>query len=156
MLETVLGVDPGGKGGETGIVLIEFGADSPARLVDSWAVKDDVDGFVDWWARQVGTWDWIVLEHFVNRNVRGADLTPCFVEGAVRGLARQDWGGNVILSPAGGKNTAVPDAAMKRIGLYIPGGHHRDRNEAARHVLWWLKRKRHIPTIQAMFPEEGK
>lgn len=145
----ILGVDPGGDGGHTGVVLIGVPEDGPAFLSDSWAVSDDVTGFVDWYQTN-GCFlmiDTVVCEHFVNRNIAGADLTPCFVEGAVRALFRDT---ETVLSPASGKNSAVSDDVLKRLGMYaFPGDHHHDRREAARHAIRYLKKQRHVPTLRA-------
>lgn len=138
-----LGIDPGGVGGHTGVVLL----DDSLTLKDSWAVPGELEGFLEWYDRTgvhlyTGT---VICEHFVNRNIKGADLTPCFIEGAVRALWR-----NAVLQPASGKNTAVPDDVLRRLGLYdFPGDHHHDRREAARHVVWYLKARYHKPTLEA-------
>src|SRR5690606_2961097 len=41
--KTVLGIDPGGKGGDTGVVFISYSDTQPATLVDSVAVHDGFD-----------------------------------------------------------------------------------------------------------------
>lgn len=152
----LLSFDPGGSAtGHSGVVLLDVPEDAPATLVDSWAVPNGVEGmcvFLE--AFDDSPADLIVCEHFVNYNVRGADLTPCFVEGVIRGWAHT-WGCNVILSPASGKDTAVPDAAMTRAGFSkknFKGDHHADRYQALKHALRYLKRTGHMPTLEAMFP----
>lgn len=142
---TVLGIDPGGVGGHTGIVLLDS---DTLTLADSWAVSGELDGFLEWYdtTGQHLQPDAVICEHFINRNIKGADLTPCFIEGAVRALWR-----DVVLQPASGKNSAIPDEALKRFGLYaFPGDHHHDRREAVRHVLWYLKSRYHRPTLTAV------
>lgn len=153
-MTTLLSIDPGGAGtGHTGIVRLWYTPTEAPLLLESWAVPDGLDGWLAWHDEYRLEDHWIdlevVCEHFVNRNVPGADLTPCFIEGSVRTVYR-----DVILQPAAGKNTAVPDTVLKRLGLYsFPGDHHHDRREAARHALWYLKKQKHIPTLKAMYPE---
>jgi len=152
----LLSFDPGGaKTGTSGVVLLDVPDDAPATLVASWAVPNDVEGMCVFLESFDGSEaDLLVCEHFTNRNVRGVDLTPCFVEGVIRGWA-YTWGRGVVLSPAGGKNTAVPDDAMERAGFLkndFRGDHHADRWEALRHALWYLKRTDHRPTLEKMFP----
>lgn len=153
----MLVIDPGGAGkGETGIVYLWLGMDGelPPEVLNSWAVPDGLEGFREWATSPAGhfplnTVDFVVCETFVNRNIPGADLTPVLIEGAVRYL-RPD----TILQPAAGKNTAVPDEVLKRLGLYDlgTGDHHQDRREAARHAVWFLKKNKHLPTLKKGWP----
>lgn len=146
----VLSIDPGGKGGDTGIVLLGYTPETRPVLVDSWAVKDELRGFRDWYDWFIGEAygpeyaHTVIVERFVHFKAVQIETTPILIEGAVRFI----WP-NAVLSPASGKNTAVPDEAMKRLGLYIAGDHHRDRNEACRHALRWLKNQKHVPTLKA-------
>lgn len=149
---TLLGIDPGGTGkGHTGVVLLGYSDTEPAHLVESWAVGGGLEGFLHW-ARETGLLQrqpLVICETFVNRNIPGVDLTPVLVEGAVRTLCN-----DVILQPASGKNTAVPDDVLKRLGLYDigTGDHHADRREAARHVVRYLKNVQHMPTLMHGWP----
>lgn len=160
---TVLGIDPGGAGrGHTGIVWLQYTEDRAATLLDSWAVPDGLEGFVAWAEDHNGgagltadnyldpTDPIVVCETFVNRNIPGVDLTPVLVEGAVRALFR-----DVVLQPASGKNMAVPDDVLARLGLLDIGkdDHHRDRREAARHAIRFLKNHRHLPTLLVGWPK---
>lgn len=77
------------------------------------------------------------------------------MEGCFLGLLEHLWGGTVILQQAAGKNSAVPDAALERLGFtkdLFPGDHHQDRWEALRHGVRFLKNDSHIPTIEVAFP----
>ena len=143
--EHILSIDPGGKGGDTGIVLLGYTAETPPALLDSWAVPNGLTGFREWYVKTLRQGaDTIIVEQFVHFKAVQIETTPILIEGAVRFI----WP-NAVLSPASGKNTAVPDEVMKRLGLYIAGDHHRDRNEACRHALRWLKNQKHIPTLRA-------
>ena len=140
----ILGIDPGGKGGDTGIVLIGVSDTAPATLLDSWAVTGGLGGFREWYRRECPAVDNVVVEQFVHFKDIHIETTPILIEGAVRFI----WP-RAILSPASGKDQAVPDRVLKQLGLYQPGDHHRDRTEAARHVVRWLKNLPHLPTLRA-------
>ena len=145
--QRLLSIDPGGKGGDTGIVLLRYTDSETPTLITSWAIGGGLGGFHDWYVNAwygVGFADTVVVEQFVHFKAVQIETTPILIEGAVRFI----WP-NAVLSPASGKNTAVPDEVMKRLGLYIAGDHHRDRNEACRHALRWLKNQKHIPTLRA-------
>ena len=151
---SLLVIDPGGSGkGETGVVYLGLGVDGelPPEVLESWAVPGGLEGFREWadhYYVLVGA-KTVVCETFVNRNIPGADLTPVLIEGAIRYI-RPD----TILQPAAGKNTAVPDEVLKRLGLYDigTGDHHQDRREAARHAIWFLKKNKHLPTLKKGWP----
>jgi hypothetical protein len=133
--------------------------DSPVTAVDSWAIPGGFDGFAQA-VQPVGPHSaiyyhltesptFVVCEKFVNRNIPGADISPLLIEGVIRYLVPPAF---LTLQPASGKNTAVSDDVLARLGLYFVGDHHRDRTEAARHLVWNLKTKRHLPTLRAGWP----
>lgn len=156
----LLAIDPGAKGGHTGIVLLSVPEDRSAELAESWAIPGGVGPMLDWLDRGcirdiLADTDVVVIEHFVNRNIKGADIGPAYVEGAIQGYAAALLSAEIVLQGASGKNTAVPDHAMERAGFSkkdFQGDHHGDRFEALRHALWYLKRTDHRPTLLAMFP----
>lgn len=153
-MTSILGIDPGGTGGHTGAVLLHYLYNDPPSLIDSWAIPGDMDSFREWWDCDVLGYgfDIVVCEKFVNRNIAGADLTPLLFEGAVRFLVP-----DVVLQPASGKNTAVPDTSMNNLGFSkkeFAGDHHADRWEATRHVLWYLKKNLHRPTLEKGWPRD--
>lgn len=156
-MRTILSIDPSGDPrGHTGISLIGYDEINHAHALAGWAVQGGVDGFRDWYAYlpseldpASSRWvepkfDTVIVEQFIDRQIRGADRSALLVEGVVRYL----WP-NVVLSPASGKNTAVPDATLKRLGLYDDKSHHHDVREANRHAVRWLKNQGHKPTLLA-------
>jgi hypothetical protein len=151
----IIAIDPGGT--TTGIVWLRAD-EEPARLMGSWALRGSLKHFRDWW---YGTGLFVedefvvVLEEFVNRGVPGVDLSPLHLQGGIEMLLIDVPGMDWELQPASGKNTAVTDDAMKRAGFdkkMFQGDHHQDRWEALRHGLWYLKRHKHLPTLNAMYP----
>lgn len=153
MSEHILAIDPGGKGGHTGIVWLKYDKHTPPVMLDSYAIPDDVEGFIEWCLDAFPFINplTVVCEKFVPRMVPGADYTPLIIEGALQTFARlHDF--TVHWQPASGKNTAVPDRVLKNLGLLDPSwtkDHHHDRKEATRHAVWWLLKKKHLPTLRA-------
>jgi len=158
-MTTILSIDPSGDPrGDTGIVFIEYTDATPAHALGGWAVQGGIEGFRDWVETHIDddefVWpgtpsayepiDTVIVEQFIDRQIGGADRSALLVEGIVRYL----WP-DVVLSPASGKNTAVPDATLKRLGLYDDDSHHHDVREASRHAVRWLKNQGHIPTLMA-------
>lgn len=160
-MKTILSIDPSGSSaGHSGVALVGYGDDTPATLLASWAVQGGLEPFRKWHRGQFPQWvhrpsmqyvpgadetwvDTVIVEHFVNRNVPGADISPVGIEYVVRWL----WP-DAVLSPASGKNTAVPDQALKNLGMYEDKSHHHDIREASRHAIWWLKKQGHVPTLR--------
>lgn len=149
----LLSIDPGSSKAatsHTGIVLLEVPNSAQPTLVASWAVPSGLMGFREWYFAEQPQPDLVVCEEFVNRNIRGADISPLLIEGAARFL----WP-PVVLQPAAGKNAAVPDDALTRLGFTkqsFGGDHHQDRWEALRHAVWYLKKRKHLPTLQRGWP----
>jgi len=152
-MTNVLSIDPGGT--TTGIVLLSDTSERSAVVAFSWSLGGSIEAFVEWWINhRPMAIDMVVCEQFVQRNVKGADLSPLRLQGVIEALC-YITGLDIELQPAGGKNTAVTDEAMKRAGFdksIFKGDHHQDRWEALRHGLWYLKRKKHLPTLNAMYP----
>jgi len=145
-MTVILSIDPGGlRLGETGIAVGYIDDTTPYELVDTYAVPDNLDGFRMWYYALVPgrTYDVVVCEKWVDRNIPGADRSAMLIEGAVRFM----WP-KVVLQPASGKNTAVSDLVLKRLGAYTAGGHHHDILEATRHGVWYCKKQRHLPTLR--------
>ena len=142
-MTTLLAIDPAAERevSDTGWVLLEFDDDTPATKVDGGVVHGGFAGFVQW-TKHMPASDITVCEKYVVFN-RAGDPSPLLIEGVVRYL-RPD----VVLQPSSGKNTAVPDKVLKRLGLWSTAGHHRDEREAARHGVWYLFKNRHKPTLK--------
>lgn len=152
-MSRLLSIDPGsdapGVVSHTGIALGEYGEDQPYTVLETWAVPGGLSGFLRWADEFTTIWprpQAVVVEHFVKWRAE-ADVTPLLIEGAARTIWR-----HADLQPASGKNTAVSDAVLKRLGLYKDGSHHHDIREATRHALWWLKTHNHHPTLEMMYP----
>lgn len=145
-MRTLVAIDPGGDAGHSGMVQFEYRPDSLPVLVQDAAITDGWRGFANrmpWWGNTV------VMEKFVNWNIPGADLSVVRTEGAILS-AYARMGIEVVEQTSAGKNTAVPNAALKELGLWFTGDHHHDRTEAARHALVWLRRQRHQPTLEML------
>lgn len=138
----LLSIDPAAEReiSDTGWVLLRYDDNTPATLVDGGVVHGGFEGFRTW---NLPTSDVTVCEKYVVFNKAG-DPSPMLIEGVVRYL-RPD----VVLQPSSGKNTAVGNDVLKRLGLYSTTGHHADEREAARHGVWYLKKARHVPTLKA-------
>jgi hypothetical protein len=149
----VLSIDPGGVGGHTGVAYGKYGPRTPYTLVDYAHVPEGVVGFREYFPHtdSVGltATHMILVEDFEDFGVRGADRSPLKIIGACEYL----WGGSEefhLVRPIDRK--FVSDDVMKALGAYVPGGHHRDVTEAARHAVAWLVKNNHQPTIKIGWP----
>lgn len=150
MVSHILSIDPGGKGGDTGIVLLGYTPETRPVIVNSWAVPNGLAGFREWYNEVwygYSTPSVKIVEQFVHFKAVQLETTPILIEGAVRFL----WP-DVVLSPASGKDTQMPDAVMENLGFpkaAFKGDHHADRWSALKHALRWLKNQKHVPTLRA-------
>ena len=151
-MTTVLAIDPASERSisDTGWAFGKFSKNTPLKITKSGVVRGGFDGFahdteiID----RITEADIVVCEKFVVWEPR-ADSTPRLIEGVVRFL-RSD----VVLQPASGKNSLVPDSFLKSKGLWgtkgSGAGHHRDRVEAIRHLYVFLVKQKHIPTLKEL------
>ena len=144
-----LGCDPGKR---TGIAFV-MADDDAVILMNTKEVYGGEEGFVVWWedARTALTAIpmRIVYEEFTNREGKhGVDHTPERVIGALKALASRD-GLTLIPRPPAGRKKQMPDAALKRLGLYVSGEANRNVREAVRHVTAYLKAQKNPVVLQA-------
>lgn len=114
----------------------------PAYLLDSWTVQGGIDGFREHMTGALDMADIVIVEHYVDRQIPGADRSPLLIEGAVRFMR-----GDAILSAPSGYKSVVPDNVLEKFDMNFKGDHHADRKAAARHALRWLLQN-HKPTAE--------
>lgn len=155
---TILGIDPAAENpvSDTGWAYGRCTDTTPFELLDYGIVPGGFAGFCR--ELQIRTrnnerppfynhaWDTdvIVCEKFVRWNP-AADVTPLLVEGVVRYM----WP-NVVLQPASGKNTLIPDNFLKAQGYWLTSGHHKDARESLRHIYVYLATHDHRPTLELL------
>ena len=151
-MTSLLAIDPSAERAVscTGWAFGEFSETQPFTLLAKGAVEGGFKGFcASELIELIKAAGIVVCEHYVVYNKDG-DPTPLLTEGVVRYL-RPD----TVLQPSSGKNTLVPDEALKRLGLWSTTGHHHDEREAVRHALVYLATSRHKPTLRALRPTVG-
>lgn len=153
MTDMLLGIDPGKR---TGICWI-YSAGNQVALGNWFDVPDGVGGAISWWHHNrpvITNSDFtIVMEDFTTREGKfGIDHTPERVIGAVKALA-DIHGIEVIMRPPAGRLKQVPDAVLRRLGVYLAGKANRNAKEAVRHCVAVLKARKH-PVVLAAFDEE--
>lgn len=159
----ILSLDPGKQ---TGIAAAVYGDNHPYELLNVWQISDGVTGFINWW-KTIGTplirkheWEWlqptqIVSEKFILRNnAFVADTEPLLIEGALQAL----WSLPVTWQQRSDK-TLVPDNILRENGLWHTGKQvgwkdARDTNDAIIHAMAYLKKNKHIPTLQKYWGKE--
>lgn len=141
-MSIILAIDPGKR---TGIAVIVYTEGTAPQIAFTEEVYDGLKGFQTWWDEWRPDYDTLVVENFIPREgVRGIDYTPLHIIGWLSQF-------NPILQSPAGRKKAVPDNALKRLGLYLPGEPNRNAREAVRHAVWWLKNQGHKPTIRKAF-----
>lgn len=150
-MTTLLAIDPCGVGGTTGIVLLNYEGDKPARLFNSWnpGTEETYDWFYKRMFDRMVQPDVVVCEKYVNRNIPGADINPVRVEGVVHVFGR--FLGKEIVWRTPQQRLFVRDENLRKLGLLFEKveDHHHDRREAARHAIAYLvERAHHKPTYE--------
>lgn len=140
----ILSIDPGKR---TGVAFIEYDDETLPSLLWSGEVYGGLEGFRSWWGHSTipMQYDLLVVEQFKPREgVKGIDYEPM---GIIGWLSQFE----PIMQTASGRKRGVPDEALKRLGLYLPGEPQRNAREAVRHAVWKLKNDGHKPTIRRGF-----
>jgi hypothetical protein len=138
----VLGIDPGVR---TGVAYLDVPEDAAPVLIAYEEVYGGVSGFKKWWATHP-PYDVLVCEDFILRGgVKGVNIEPVRI---IEFLA--PFG--PIMQPPAGREKSVSNAALKRLGLYLPGERLRNAREAVRHAVWHVKKSLHKPTLRVGWP----
>jgi hypothetical protein len=139
----VLGLDPGGT---TGVALLRYTDDTPAELGYLHQIPDGLPGYFRYF---INSWPednvMIVSEQWEERNVKGADRIPTYIEGAQYAM----WYGTENLTYQSPKmKSLVPDEWLAEQNLWTPGKRH--QMDALIHAIVYLRNSGHKPTIEAL------
>jgi len=152
----LVSIDPGDRGGDTGIVILEYQFNQAAELYVDFTVPGGTENFSYWLEENAAsTVEWAHIATVIVEDFEPRLGTPVksYEPAQIVGICRYLWNATPV-TPSGRK-TAVPDKVLDRLGLYdFPGDHHGDRREAARHAVRWLKDNNHAPTMQKGWPDE--
>ena len=152
-MTTILAIDPCAEREVscTGWAFGEYEPQTPFRLLGSSVIEGGFAGFAEEVQHNIkglGTLlhntNVALVEHYVPYNKSG-DVTPLLAEGVVR-CVRPD----VVLQPSSAL-ALVSEAQAKALCPEIRAqGHHRDNLSALRHILAYLAKSRHKPTLRAL------
>lgn len=153
-LTTLVSIDPGKA---TGIAIGVFGDDHPYELLETHLVPNGIGGVIHWFDEVFAFTNPDILnnellfvsEQFVARsnNKFVADTEPLLIEGALTAIIRDE-----IVWQLRTDKALVDDRILKTNGLWQTGKTHewvdgRDVNDAIIHALAYLKKAKHIPTL---------
>lgn len=141
-MTTIIGVDPGAK--RTGMAIVHYTDTEYAALID----HADLEGIPAVWEYLSGVdaaLERLVVEDYIPNRVAG-NPRGLEVIGAVKAWGHVN-GVEVVMQPASGRKVAVPDATLNNLGMNFRGDKDRNAKEAARHVIWYLKKQVHKPTL---------
>lgn len=145
----ILGIDPGKR---TGIVLVEYNDTYPGELVASWDIVGGADRFIEWLSEHDAIMNgmrnmFVVYESFTNREGKhGVGTDASEVIGVLLHWAKEQ-GISAVPQPPAGRMAAVPNKVLDKFYKFTGKGE-RNEKEAFRHVIWYLKNAKHMPTIQ--------
>jgi len=151
----VLGMDPGGT---TGVALLRYTDDTLPELLYLHQIPDGMEGFYDFFEDSYPDRTMtIVSEKWKERNVKGADRSPQYIEGMQYGwwahsLKRDPNPGLVYQYPE--VKFLVPDEWLKEQNLWTPGKRH--QMDALIHAIVFLRNSGHKPTIEALSEQGSK
>ena len=141
----VLGLDPGGT---TGVAMMRVDMEDETvlpELVFLDQVADGLEGFKTYFQSAVLNGKYIIVsEKWKERNIKGADRTPQYIEGAMHML----WGNENINYQYPDVKQLIPDSYLKEQELWTEG--HRHQMDALIHVLVFLRNQGHEALIESL------
>lgn len=140
----VLGQDPGGT---TGIALLRYTDTTPPELVYLHQIGDGMRGFHEFFVGSaVSEHLTYVSEKWVERNIKGSDHTPAYIEGVQYAF----WQDEVEYQEPKMKKL-ISDDFLRENNLWTPGKRH--QMDALIHALVYLRNQGHEPTLEALSGE---
>jgi len=149
----VLGLDPGGT---TGVAMLRVNTEDDTinpELVYLHQIKNGRYGFKDWfYGSQVAHNVVIVSEKWKERNVKGADREPQYIEGSMHML----WDDDNINYQYPEQKELIPDQWLKDNNLWTEGKRH--QMDALKHAFAYLRNEEHSATLESLSgkPESGE
>lgn len=140
----VMGLDPGGT---TGVAMIRIDTrddEINPELVYLHQIPGGYDGFKDWFYGSTPSHNMqIVSEKWKERNIKGADRTPQYIEGGILWA----WGDHTVWQFPDHKGL-VPDEWLKENNLWTENRRH--QMDALKHALAYLRNEEHPATLSAL------
>jgi len=141
----IIGLDPGGT---TGVAIVRIDTEDTKALPELIfldQVPDGRFGFTDYFSPfYMGDNVVLVSEQWVERNVKGADREPCYIEGAEHVL----WGHDNIVWQTPDMKSLVSDDWLREQNLWVENMRH--AMDALIHVIVFLRNDGHEGTIGAL------
>jgi hypothetical protein len=144
----VMGMDPGGT---TGVAMLRIDLeDEKAKpvLIYLHQIADGRYGFKEFFGGSaIGPNLTVVSEKWRERNVKGADREPQYIEGGIHML----WGDENVEWQYPDVKDVITDDYLKSQNLWTPGMPH--QMDALRHALAYLRNSGHSGTLDTMNPD---
>lgn len=143
-----MGMDPGGT---TGIAMIRALADDDTakpELVYLHQIEDGRYGFKEFFGGSfIGENLTVVSEKWRERNVKGANREPQYIEGGIHMM----WGEENVVWQYPDEKDVITDDYLKKNNLWTEGKPH--QMDALRHVLAYLRSEGHSGMLDTLNPE---
>lgn len=140
----VLGLDPGGT---TGVAMLRINTEDEKpkpELVYLHQIENGLQGFIDWFHGSTPSANTqIVSEKWKERNVKGANRTPQYIEGAMHWA----WGDHTVWQYPDQKEL-VPDSWLKDNNLWTEGKRH--QMDALKHAFAYLRNNGNSATVESL------
>lgn len=151
----ILGLDPGGT---TGVAMLRIDTTDDKinpELVYLHQIADGRYGFKDWFlGSKVNPKLIIVSEKWKERNVKGANREPQYIEGSMHML----WDDDNIVYQYPDQKELIPDEWLKENNLWTPDKRH--QMDALKHAFAYLRNEEHSATLESLSnmgePDDGE
>lgn len=149
-MTSLLALDPGGT---TGWSTFFYDATTPLQLIAQGQWERGIYGFIAQYQEALQRYEVneVVSESFVlDGRTANPDVTPLRIEGAIAALTPAHV---PVVYQRNTFKSHADDLLLKRAGLWFVGQEH--SRDSARHAVAFLKTRRHMPTLRALWPPRG-
>jgi len=147
----ILGLDPGGTTGVAMVVIDRDDDEVKPELIYLHQIADGRYGFKDWFnGSQVRENLIIVSEKWKERNIKGANREPQYIEGSMHML----WDDDNIEYQYPDQKELIPDQWLKDNNLWTENRRH--QMDALKHIFAYLRNQEHSATLESLTGEDAQ
>lgn len=147
----VLGLDPGGTTGVACLRIDTRDEKAKPELIYLHQIADGRYGFKTFFnGSTIAENVTVVSEKWKERNIKGADREPQYIEGGIHML----WGDENVVWQYPDQKELIPDDFLKKNNLWTEGKRH--QMDALKHALAYLRNEGHSGTLDSLTDESGE
>jgi len=141
----IIGMDPGGTTGVACVRIDTLDPTAKPELIYLHQIPDGRYGFKEFFkGSEIGPNLTVISEKWKERNIKGADREPQYIEGGIHML----WGEESVVWQYPDQKELIPDQWLKDNNLWTEGKRH--QMDALKHVFAYLRNSGNSATLESL------